>query len=735
MSKCTRWVDEGVIGCKAWADQQSASCSTWADMGSNQCSQWADEGSSQCTQWADKGSSQCCTWWPCSWACSAFYWVAKWVCLGWYWVAKWVCKAWYWVANLVCQVWVFVVKAVCTVWGWIAKLVCVASGIASCAFNRITSLFRRPKRAPRIKKVFVLMLENRSFDHMLGFADLSGTDAIDGSPTRADNIFGLDPTVPPFTNSYGGAIVGVTPDALFKILETDSNHLEDPGHEFRDVLMQLGFSGVGAPSWNDGSTTNAYPPITNRGYIASHSSHFESSVGTYARGALMPEVVMKCLSPASVPVITKLAQEFAVCDRWFSSMPGPTWPNRFFLHCASSGGLDDSPSGLETTVASLLDGYRFSKGSLFDRLDENCRDWRIFEGDEFPQSFAISGMDLNALEGRFADFEEFAREVADASFAPSYVFIEPSYGNILPTTAGDFTCGTSQHPLDDITRGERLIKQVYEAIRSSPHWETSALLITYDEHGGFFDHVVPPGAGSGLPVTSPGDVISNSASNRHNFQFDQLGVRVPAIVISPLIPRGTVDHTVYDHSSVSRTLGRLFGMKSLTMRDAAANDFLHLFSLSKARGDTPVTLPEPADSMLTCTPGFLTGLTDASDEPDHVGGDDTSSSHSSLVGAPTRDERGGGDRLHAGRSREVPSSFWGFMRVALRKAILATPHYPLQKRQAIVEQFLKVRTERDARRFIHECRVRIRRHKNPIDDWHPPVMQRKRTPPTDASAP
>jgi hypothetical protein len=218
-------------------------------------------------------------------------------------------------------------------------------------------------------------------------------------------------------------------------------------------------------------------------------------------------------------------------------------------------------------------------------------------------------------------------------------------------------------------------------------------------------------------VVPPGDPIASGANDHHNFQFDQLGVRVPAIIISPLIPKATIDHTRYDHSSVSRTLGRLFGMKTLTKRDAAANDFLHLFSLTTARTDTPLTLPEPANSHLVCEPGILTDLTDAS------------SSSSALTAAPASDQPETTQRTPYGdkprrppEPRPVPSSFWGFMRVALRKALLTVPAGA--KRKQIIQQYLDVRTEQDARRFIHESRLRVRRFKNPIDEWRPPQMQR-----------
>jgi phospholipase C len=372
-----------------------------------------------------------------------------------------------------------------------------------------------------------------------------------------------------------GTTVFATTPADFKISAPDV----DPGHEFKDAVVQL--CGDGATY---DSTNQIYPSINNSGFIASYRNS----------GDPTPAKIMNCYTPEQVPVITALAREFAVCDHWFSSMPGPTWPNRFFLHAASSGGLDDSPSKLETVTSVLFNGYRFQNGTIFDSLEDKCFDWDVFMGDNLPQVFAIAGMTDRRLLGHFEGFDEFADAVNDPHFKTPYVFIEPNYGNVLPLTPGDFTCGTSQHPLDDVTRGERLIKQVYETIRNSPHWNESLLLITWDEQGGFFDHVAPPA------TVSPGDVISDEDNNHNNFNFKQLGIRVPAVVISPLIPANLIDHQVYDHSSLLATVEDLYGMPALTERDRHANTLSHLLSLSTPRKDAPTTLPEPANSGFHC---------------------------------------------------------------------------------------------------------------------------------------
>jgi phospholipase C len=354
----------------------------------------------------------------------------------------------------------------------------------------------------------------------------------------------------------------------------------DPGHGFVDTMEQLCGTASG--------TYPPYPPVTNSGFVASYFQFDPENASA----------IMHCYAPEQLPILTTLAQEFAVCDRWFSSMPGPTWPNRFFVHAASSAGLDDSPSPFRSATATLLDGYKFDNGTIFDRLDDAGYAWRIYHGDQLPQSLAINGMVAHMARGRFKDFEAFAADVSNPAYPVTYTFIEPNYGNII-RHGGDFTCGDSQHPKDDVTRGERLLKTIYEAIRNSPLWESSVLVITYDEHGGFYDHVLPP------QTVPPGDSITDPANDQHGFDFTQLGGRVPTVIVSPLIPRGLIDHTIYDHTSVLATIEQLFGLAPLTDRDRDAQTFQHLLTLPAPRTDAPTHLPAPARSGLHCEDDWL----------------------------------------------------------------------------------------------------------------------------------
>jgi phospholipase C len=405
-----------------------------------------------------------------------------------------------------------------------------------------------------IAHFFVLMLENRSFDHVFGFSAIGGTDAVTGQPT---------------TIASPDAAVNIKTDTQTKIAFPAHNGADfsfkgldlDPGYEFSDVQQQL-----------------AGP---NLGFVDNYASHKAKNPGR----------VMDCFSPGQLPVLNQLAAEFVICDHWYSSLPGPTWPNRFFMMAATSGGLTKSPTTGDIIKATALEGYDFEHGNIFDALDKKGISWCIVEGDDFPVSFALKGMDANDAKGRFVSMGDFVEKLAQPAFNEQFIFIEPKYGShkFDVTGPGDFNGGNSMHPLDDVRKGEQLVKEVYEAIRAVPDvWENSVLLIVFDEHGGFYDHVTPPA------TTAPGDNPMNAAPGQAPFGFDRLGVRVPAIIISPLVPKGLIDHTIYDHTSALATLERQHNMDPLTHRDEKAEDFAHLFSLDTPRTDTPATLVNPA---------------------------------------------------------------------------------------------------------------------------------------------
>ena len=160
---------------------------------------------------------------------------------------------------------------------------------------------------------------------------------------------------------------------------TDYAMSVDPGHEFADVLVQL--CGPMAVYPRGGS----YPPVANSGFVASYA---------VSGGQADPGKIMKCYDSSQLPVLNALAREFAVCDNWFASMPGPTWPNRFFTHAGTSGGLDHSPSTPDIIAWDALDGFAFKNGTIFDRLSGNNLSWRIYAGDDFPVVLALKGVNV-----------------------------------------------------------------------------------------------------------------------------------------------------------------------------------------------------------------------------------------------------------------------------------------------------------------------------------------------------
>jgi phospholipase C len=195
------------------------------------------------------------------------------------------------------------------------------------------------------------------------------------------------------------------------------------------------------------------------------------------------------------------------------------------------------------------------------------------------------------------------------------------------------------------------------------------LLVTYDEQGGFYDHVAPPA------TVSPGDTISDPDNNHHNFDFAQLGVRVPAIVISPLIPANVVDHTVFDHTSLLATIENLFGLPSLTQRDSQANTFSHLLSLQNPRTDAPTTLPDPADSGFRCE-------------------DDAANLTGQRMSGLSSEEQ----------SRPIEPTLGAFLHVAFLRDY---HHANLLARPAILRRYIAITNRTEAVNYIREVAARV----------------------------
>jgi len=392
-----------------------------------------------------------------------------------------------------------------------------------------------PKGLDDLKHIVFLMMENRSFDHMLGFLQSPAykINGLDGNETNDDST---------------GEPIKVSNDAIFF-----GDLTPDPGHSHFDVMQQL-FDGA------DPATSQP----TNTGFVKNYQNH-TNDVGKSAR-------IMKCFSKEKLPILSQLAQQFCVCDNWFSSVPGPTFPNRAFAHSATSiGRVDMSPIG-----------YVGISKTVYELFDENNATARIFYNDTtlaatFPKLMAK----MNTFFGTFQSFIGLCNNNA----LPTYSFIEPRY-NTLEAENLFFTAG-DQHPDHDVHEGEKLIQAVFQAIWNKPEVRNSTLLvITYDEHGGLFDHVKP----TSRTVNPDGKNWAGAAGNPDPpFDFTWLGVRVPAILISPYVEAGSIDSALYDHTSVIATAAKclLPGVQNafLTKRDKNANTFEKNLTRAVARTD------------------------------------------------------------------------------------------------------------------------------------------------------
>jgi phospholipase C len=404
--------------------------------------------------------------------------------------------------------------------------------------------------ADRFKHLIVVMMENRSFDHMLGYLDLVGTD---GSPL--DGVLGKVLTNP----NTDGTAAAVNPEAIYQ-----GDYDPDTPHDFGDVNIQL--FGVDPPP--------AGVPATNQGFVNAYGSKVKNDPGKAAR-------VMKLFSPDRVPVLTTLARQFAVCERWFSSLPGPTLPNRAFAHASTSNShVDMSPTAY------------IGVHTLYEALDGQGVSSRVYSFD--GNTLAFTFRTLFAGGGKFlGTFSDFLDQLNGD--LPAYCFVEPRFNEMRDDATHQFFPACDQHPDNDVREGERFLAAIYKAFRQSPRWLDSLLVIVYDEHGGLYDHVPPPS--DNVPIPSPPEPLTG-------FKFDRLGVRVPAVIVSPFIQAGTILRQRFDHTSLIATARAILApaMNPLTDRDANANTFDTVAGLDAARGDTPDSLdfheapliPEPA---------------------------------------------------------------------------------------------------------------------------------------------
>jgi phospholipase C len=396
------------------------------------------------------------------------------------------------------------------------------------------------------------MLENRSFDSMFGklYPKSSGFEGLTGNESNPwHKPDGSVQNCPVWNDSGMGPATAVIPDP-------------DPGELFlQDMNVQL-FGLGGVPG-------DAPPPMS--GFVDNYMR--QPNAGDHCD----PMAVMHYFTPDQVPVISTLAKAFGVSDQWHASAPCQTWPNRFFTHTGTAGGyVDNSPTH-----------FPYSMPTIFSRLESKGRTWKVYFHD-VPQAATLAELWSETFT-HFHHFQDDFEDDARKGALVNYSFIEPRYFpdrdfRLLPN---------DEHPPHNVVLGEQLIARVYNAIRSAPTWKQTLLIVTYDEHGGCYDHVPPPLA------------VSPDARTEE-FAFNRYGVRVPAVIISPYMPPRSVVRSApaglkhrgppfpFDHTSILSTLRRLFDLgPALTARDAVAPDLIGILSLNDPENDGPATVTAP----------------------------------------------------------------------------------------------------------------------------------------------
>jgi phospholipase C len=407
------------------------------------------------------------------------------------------------------------------------------------------------ERLQQIEHIVVLMQENRSFDHMLGYLSLPEAQGGRGR-SDVDGLAGPERDV----NSYSGTSYPIRHETRTKF-DTEA---EDPNHSGSAVDEQLA--------------------QTNGGFVASFAQYSTRKAEQLGVPVPDPGLVMGYYTAAELPVYDHLASEYCVVDRWFSSVPGATWPNRLYAAAGQADGTRDDISppiyALPAFPRYLEEGrvdfrwYSFDPGTL-RAIDPQ---YRLSRHDHFAyfdkRSLSLKERAVGELAEQGPSFLDDAKN----GTLPAVSWIDPHFKDlaVLGPDSND------DHSPSDVAAGQELVLTLYHALTQSPKWSSTLLIIVYDEHGGFYDHVPPPACADSHP------------------DFRRLGVRVPALLISPLVAAGSSstallgDDFHFDRTSIIKTILTRFcsdggQIPAMTDRVAAANHLGHLLSASPARGE------------------------------------------------------------------------------------------------------------------------------------------------------
>lgn len=464
--------------------------------------------------------------------------------------------------------------------------------------------------------VVVLMLENRSFDNLLGYLYQDGVP--EGKTFEGLQNGNYENPIPDRVKDYDSSFVSGT---TISPQPTEDYHqpFPDPGEVYQHVNTQL-YNTVDAANVNKDAADMVTPfnlptkdvndPPMN-GFVNDYINTLQALEGKEGKQYNNPtkdmySVIMQCFKPESVNVLSTLAKEFAVFDHWFCSVPSQTWCNRAFWHAGTSGGKVINPIGEESGAISNMRKWIkdvWSKKNLFDLMKDKDVSYNVY-AEQASLTQLINGsrnlvvntfnpdFDPTIPNGEFpvkpksfvkvGDLKPFVEDINNGELA-QYSFIEPKFllehNDQHPSSVDSSLFGQTR--AGTVLLGEKLIWDVYTTIKNSKYRDNTLLIITYDEHGGCFDHVPPPAA-----VPPEADTVGQKG-----FKFDRLGVRVPMVMVSSQIQKNTIVNDVFDHTSFIKTMCEKWGMEGLTDRDKNANSFAKVFSGEK-RTDFP-DIPEP----------------------------------------------------------------------------------------------------------------------------------------------
>ncbi len=422
----------------------------------------------------------------------------------------------------------------------------------------------------KIKHIVVIMMENRSFDHMLGYLYPSGKssngdafDGLTGKEGNPDQSTGKDVSV--FQISSEDPYRYVMPKA-------------DPGEGYENTLSQL----YGHPAnLKDGPFNQGFVNDWAFAYKNIDEKFFKEKDGVPpAYPGINNNDIMGMFTPELLPVMSGLAKGFAVCDHWYCSVPTETIPNRSFIHMATSQGVLKDTVEIKQPDGSMKKGqFEYTAPTIYTALTNAKVLWSMYGYDAPPLARSTIKELQEADNSHFGTYADFQTAIDNKEMA-EYVFLEPQWG----------VTGNSMHPNYNVAKGEEFLLQVYNSIKNSTYWEDTLLIVNFDEHGGCYDHVLPPSNA----VQPNAKAVDPSTG----FDFTRFGVRIPAILISPWIPKGSVfrveeNGTPIDHTSVLATLEEKYGIAPLTERDKAAPHLGDALSLSEARTDNPMEGIQP----------------------------------------------------------------------------------------------------------------------------------------------